>query len=79
MIHPERGELSPEAARSILKITFEPRDLERMHELVVKGQEGALTDDDEEELDSYRRVGRLLDMMHSKARLALKRAGLNGG
>jgi hypothetical protein len=72
LIHPERADFSPEVARAILKFTFEPEDLGRMHELVVKNQDGALSQAEQLELESYRRVGRVLDMMHSKARLALK-------
>lgn len=75
LIHPERNDFSPEAAQAILKIIFEPQDLTRMHELVVKNQDDGLSPEEQGELDSYRRVGRLLDMMHSKARLTLKNAG----
>ncbi len=47
-----------------------------MHELSVKAQRGALTAPDETELASYRGVGRLLELMRSKARRSLKRVGL---
>jgi hypothetical protein len=76
LIRPERDDLSPDAARSILKLDFEDDDRVRMHELAVKAQHGTLTATEEAELVSYRGVGRLLELMRSKARLSLKRAGI---
>lgn len=76
LIRPERDDLPPEAARSILKLAFDGEDRERMHDLAVRAQGGPLAEVEQAELDSYRRVGRLLELMHSKARLSLKRAGL---
>jgi hypothetical protein len=72
LIRPERADLSPEAARSLLKLDFENQDRARMHELVTKAQAGTLTGAEEAGLESYRRVGRLLDLMRSKARCSLK-------
>ena len=46
-----------------------------MHELTVKNQEGSLTKAEEEELDSYRRIGYFVDLMRSKARMSLKKHG----
>lgn len=76
IIHPERDDLSPDAARSILKLDFDEQDRARMHELAVRAQGGGLTEAELAELESYRRVGRLLDLMRSRARRSLKRAGL---
>lgn len=73
LIQPERDDLSPDAARSILKIRFTDQDKARMHELAVKAQDGTLTESEQAEIDNYCRVGRLLDLMHSKARHSLKR------
>ena len=75
VIQPERSNLSPDAARYILDLSFDPRDRKRMHQLALKAQAGTLTEQEATELDNYRRVGRLLDLMQSKARLSLKRAG----
>ena len=76
MLKPERDDLSPEAARSFLKLEFDPEDLSRMHELGLRAQAGSLTAAEESELESYRRIGRLLEVMRSKARRSLARAGL---
>lgn len=47
-----------------------------MHDLVVRGQAGNLTEGEEAELEVYCRVGRLLDMMRSKARRSLSGPGV---
>ncbi len=73
---PESDEFSAEAARSLLKLEFDAQDLVRMHELALRAQAAHLTPAEERELESYRRVGRLLELMHSKARRSLARAGL---
>jgi hypothetical protein len=72
LIRPERDDLSPEAARSILKLEFDEQDRARMHALSVQAQSGALSGAELSELDSYRRVGHLLDLMRSKARRSLQ-------
>ncbi len=72
VIGPDRDNLPVTAARAILKLDFEPADLERMHELAAKAREGTLTAADQAEIDAYEVVGRLLGLMHSKARLSVK-------
>jgi hypothetical protein len=72
LIQPERDDLSTDAARSILRIEFTEQDKQRMHELALKAQEGTLSESEQEEIDNYCHVGRLLDLMHSKARRSLK-------
>ena len=73
--HPVSPNLTPEAAKAILTLTFEPEEWARMHELAVKTQDGVLTEGEQHELESDCRRGRLLDMLHSKARLTLKIVG----
>jgi hypothetical protein len=67
---------SPDTARGILSIKLSAADRERMSELAVKIREQALTPDEEIEIESYRQVTRLLELMKAKARVSLKRAGL---
>jgi hypothetical protein len=76
VIQPENGALSAAAARAWLKLDFTEQDRARMHELALGAQAGTLTSTDQADLDAYRRVGRLLDMMHSKARHSLKKLGV---
>src|SRR4051794_3843219 len=73
LIQPERDDLSEAAARSILRIEFAEQDKTRMHKLALKAQEESLTESDQAGIDNDCRVGRLLDLMHSKARRSLQR------
>jgi hypothetical protein len=49
-----------------------------MHELTVRNQHGKLTAREKKELDAYCRIGLLLDLMKSNARLTLKRRRAQG-
>jgi uncharacterized protein YnzC (UPF0291/DUF896 family) len=46
-----------------------------MNALAERAREGTLTADEREELENYRRVGHLLGLMQSKARIALRASG----
>lgn len=70
-----RADFSQVVAEALLQFDFDPRDRTRMHELAIKGQEGELTRDETEELASYRRIGYFVDLLRSKARIALKKHG----
>jgi hypothetical protein len=72
LIRPD-GELSPTAARALLKIEFDERDRKRMHELALKVQMGTLTSDELNDIENYERVGTMLAILKSKARKVLKR------
>ncbi len=72
VIHPERGDLPPEAARFFLNLAFDQDDLDRMHELAVKNQEGELAADEAEALRNYRQIGLQIDLLRSKARQAIQ-------
>lgn len=63
---------TPEAARSLLQLKFDQIDIDRMNALAEKNRRGILTETEQQELQSYLLVGHLLDLLHSKARLALK-------
>jgi hypothetical protein len=67
------GELSPSAARALLKLHFSERDHTLLDELSAKARVGALTADEQMQLDTFERLGCLLDILHSKARRALKK------
>jgi hypothetical protein len=72
VIHPERGNLPPEAAQYFLSLAFEPADIDRMQELAEKNRQGTLDSQEREALRAYRQMGLQLDLLKSKARLALK-------
>ena len=77
LIKPGRGDFSPEAARELLSLQFGAEDQARMGELSLKAQDGTLTDSERAEVENYRRVGYWLGVLWSKARLSLKRAGVD--
>jgi hypothetical protein len=72
VIHPN-GELTPTVARAILQLEFSPEDQKRMHELSQKAQEGALTAEEQFEIDNFERVGNMLAIFKSQSRKLLKR------
>ena len=71
-IDPNTWRLSPEAARSILAIELSGQDRDRMDALAAKARAGTLSADEELEIENYRQVGCLVEVMKSKARLFLK-------
>ena len=70
-MEPEKGKLSPETARAILKLGFGPDDQARMEILSRKAWEGTLRVDESTELENYLRVNDLLTILQSKARQSL--------
>ncbi len=73
VLEPENANLSRDAAHSILTFTFPDCDRDRMNELAEKARSGSLAVEEQEELDNYRQVGQLLEVLKSKARLSLKK------
>jgi hypothetical protein len=65
--------LSPAAARALLKVRFSTGDADRMHELSAKSRAGSLNSREKMEIDTFEQLGCLLDILHSKARRALRR------
>ncbi len=76
-IRPAEGNLSVEAARSLLSLRLAPTDWERVNNLAAKARSDTLTPEERAELDEYERVTSLLELLQSKARLSLKHAGLS--
>jgi hypothetical protein len=72
VFEPEKPNLSPAAARSILQLDFNAADRERMNALAEKARHGRLSPDEDQELNEFIRVGHLLAIMQSKARQSLK-------
>jgi hypothetical protein len=77
LMKPDHSDFSPELAREILSIRFGDEDQALMRELSRKAQEGTLTAAERADMDNYRRVGYWLGILWSKARLSLKRAGMD--
>jgi hypothetical protein len=69
----ERGDLPREAAETLLKARFPAPDLKRMEDLGELAQKGALTPSERREAEAYDRVGLVIELLQSKARLSLAR------
>ncbi len=74
LIAPKTGNLGSEAAKALLGLSFPDSDIARMNELAAKNRVGSLSASEREEMESYSRVGNLLNLLQSKAR----RSFLNG-
>jgi hypothetical protein len=75
LVDPSWSHLGPEAAQAILQIRFQQHDVDRMNQLAARAQTGALTEVEQNELDTYIRIGRMVSVLQSKARMSLKRPG----
>lgn len=75
IVDPEQPFLFPEAARAILRLDFHAADRTRMNQLAAKNRAGKLTPPEEQELNSYIRVGQMLGILQSKARRSLQAVG----
>ncbi len=75
IVDPEQPFLSAEAARVLLRLDFNADDRTRMNQLAAKNRVGKLTPTEEQELNSYIRVGQMLGILQSKARRSLRAAG----
>ena len=72
VIKPETGGWPRLAAEAILSVTFDERDRDRMTFLLEKAKAGNLSDAEAEEAEHYRHVGRLLELLKSRARQSLR-------
>ncbi len=68
----ESGDLPKEAAHVLLRARLPAADLKRMQELGELAQRGALTPVQQREAEAYDRVGLVIELLQSKARLSLK-------
>jgi hypothetical protein len=69
--------LSPETARKLLHLRFESSHEKRVDVLSEKARQGSLLPSERDDLDEYLRVADLLAILQSRARQALKNAGLS--
>ena len=68
----EKGDLSPPVAQSWLKLRLPDADELRLRELSARAKKEELSPAEVELLENYLQVGRLLDLMRSKARRSLQ-------
>jgi hypothetical protein len=74
LIRPDTGGWPRAAAEAILGVTFGPADRKRMSLLLEKAKAGRISTGEAEAAENYRHVGRLLELMKSRARRSLKDA-----
>lgn len=66
--------MAPDAARHILELDFRAEDRRRMNELAAKAQAGIITQEEQAEAENFNKVGHILALLQSRARVALKKA-----
>jgi hypothetical protein len=71
IVDPETGDLTREAAQTLLQLDFNPADRRRMDELAEKANSGALSSRERKDAETYNRVAHLLALLQSKARQSL--------
>ena len=76
LIQAPKAPITPEAARYLLSIDFSEPDHARMRQLMDKSNDGALIPDEKAELDGYVNIANVLSVMHSQARAALRKSGV---
>ena len=65
---------SPELVNSLRKIKLNPADKRRANELALPARHGTLSPVEEAEIGEYRRVGRVIESLKLRARIALNPA-----
>lgn len=73
----ERLLIGPESAAALLSVRFSPQDEDRMRELMEKNNQGALSEEEQAEMEAFRQIGAFLAIAQAKARLQLKQANGN--
>jgi hypothetical protein len=70
-----KGDVPPEGARFILDLGIMADDKKRTLELLAKQQQGRITAQEREDLESYVEADNMLSILKAQAILALKKAG----
>ena len=63
-----QGAIPPEAAKYFAALELSPGDRERLNQLASKARQGALSDQEALDLEEFRRVGRLVEVLKLSAR-----------
>lgn len=71
----QNGNLPQEAAKAWLALEFPEGDQARLRSLSAKAKSERLSGAESVLLENYLHVGRIIDLMKSKARLSLRRGG----
>jgi uncharacterized protein YnzC (UPF0291/DUF896 family) len=77
VIAPGEADLPPEVARVLLQWRFSDHAVDRMNALADRNNKGTITEAEKEEIERYLRVGGLLNLVRTKARLSLNSEGIS--
>ena len=77
VVWPVKGDMAPDAARAILELKFDGAATKRIRHLLQRNNRGTISAEERVTLEKFIRVGKLIDILHAKARLSLKEAGLS--
>lgn len=72
VVKPVGRRMTPALARELMQLQFSPADMRRVGRLLQASKDGALSVDEEAELESYRTAGRLVDLLRIQARRSMK-------
>jgi hypothetical protein len=70
-VHPEQ--MTAEVATFFLGLELSEQDRQRTAELAAKARDGSLSALEEQEIEEYRRTGKLIEKLKIKARMALEK------
>ena len=68
------SKMTLDAASFLWGVRLDPVDEKRSNDLAAKSRLGTLTEDEQHEIDEYRRVGRLIEMLRIQAYAVLNAA-----
>ena len=77
LVSPVKGGMNPHAARAILELKFDRGAVKRIRQLLQKNIRGTISAEERITLEKFLRVGKFIDLLHAKARLSLKEAGIS--
>ena len=77
VVSPVTDGLAPDAARAILELKFDNGATKLIRRLLQKNNRGNISAVERVTLDKFLRVGKLIDLLHAKARLSLKEASVS--
>ncbi len=76
VVSPVKGGMDPDAARAILELKFDRGATKLIRQLLQKNNRGSISAEERVTLEKFLRVGKFIDLLHAKARLSLKEAGV---
>jgi hypothetical protein len=75
VLAPANPSWSRSMAEAVLALRLPEVERARMEQLATKASDGTLSDDERHEAEAYDRIGVLIELMQSKARLSLQAPG----